>query len=179
MDNKTLRDLLGERLMIATRGYKNRSDFPREWNEEDPDSQFAMVLEDVDIIIGHLDELGILNRSNNLEVQAMTGAVQPPTVTYTSNSATTSVTYPAPTKTGITKSSTVNINLSAGSTLGELEEFVETLKELKVSPDDVVVSNPMNYSVTLLDCGVERIACGECNYMDYIIFPNDHECILD
>lgn len=193
MDNETLRDLLGEAVMFATRGYKNRTDSPREWDPNNDDSQFSMVLEDVDIVLARMEELGILPaRTDNINVQAgaMTGSLYPPTVTYAGGMAggngaggytTSTITFPSstPRATGIKKTATLTLELSAGSNLEELEEYVETLKSLGVSPDDVVVSSTMKYVVNLTDCGIERIDCGECGYNDYIIFPSDHECVLD
>lgn len=193
MDNETLRDLLGEAVMFATRGYKNRTDSPREWDESNDDSQFSMVLEDVDIVLARMEELGILPvRTDNINVQAgaMTGSLYPPTVTYAGGMAggggaggytTGKIRFPSPVsqETGVRKSAIITLELSAGSNLEELEEYVETLKALNVSPDDAVVSSSMKYVIKLTDCGIDRIDCGECGYEDYIIFPHDHKCVLD
>lgn len=161
MTNEQLRDVLGEHLMTTTRGYSaNRSIHSIEWDQDNPDSQFAIILEDVDLIIAKLEELGLLSLEHP---QAMTGVVQPVLTKRVKS---------------LTKTASVTVGIDKHATLDDLEEFVETLKALGVEPDQQVYKN---HELTLVfdDCGVERIKCGECGYEDVIIYPADHVCIFD
>ena len=166
MTNERLRDLLGEEVMTTTRGYpSDRTKHAIEWVEDNPDSQFSMVLEDVDTVLNKLRDLGYLQDIPNQE-SALLGVVSP-------------VSRTTRTVGGLRKNVLLSIELPAGSSLEELEEYVETLKALDVSPDEIVTASGMKYVVNLTDCGFERIACGECGYKDYLVFPHDHVCILD
>ena len=65
--------------LLEQRGFpRKQDDYDIEWDAKEPDSQYSMCYEDVEIVIDHLDKLGY-------EIVSKQVTSTPP-VTYSSNS---------------------------------------------------------------------------------------------
>ena len=55
MSREEMIDSIAEHVMINTRGYKGRHEWPNEWDKTCEDSQISMVIEDIEEILLHLE----------------------------------------------------------------------------------------------------------------------------
>ena len=142
---------LAERL-LAARGYTRENTNEIEWDMSNPDSQFAMAIEDAQIMLDANDQIDVEER-----LIALTGGMgnyfeSGPGIQgiYVDIPATVSNTGP-----NVQTFVQITHSLADNSTISELHEFFEKLKLLEL-PDDHRITGYLHTTITIEDAFVER-----------------------
>lgn len=176
MKREELIDLIAEHLMITTRGYKSKGDWPIEWDKERDDSQIAMVIEDVDAILTFLEKDYGYNfspktlTSTNSYVFGGSGGGGFSTGSTIYYSPATPV---EPEIDGVQTDVDIRIRTRKSPNLSEIKEFIERLELLGCDPTTEVVGS-LSFTKRIEDSMASRITCGDCGEDDVIL--SDHSC---
>lgn len=178
--NQLITDI-AEKVMIDSRGFdQDKTKYPLEWDETDPDSQLSMVIDDVALVFESLGYLGydLTKPASSGHYVTVNGQGTASTNTYgmgiTWGTTTLPTTPPEQTE-GVTTHVDISISTKKNPTVGDLKEFVSRLAALQVD-DETVVSGSIGYKHLVNDTHVERIECGECGKMDYLTYTDEHTC---
>lgn len=167
MNREAMIDKITEELMVNTRGYvRDRNKFPIEWDKNNPDSQFAMVAEDIEYALNVLDSLGYVIVKN------FNGTVDTGTSSSPSNNIHISNIEGG---SSVVTDVVMSVSTTENPTLGNLKEFVERLDRLSI-PDDAVIRGRVTKTVYLVDSSADRLECGDCEASDYIVYSVGHTC---
>ena len=164
-------DSIAEHIMITTRGYKSKNDWPIEWDKERDDSQIAMVIEDVECVLKVLeDKYGYrFEPTSNIFVTNST--------TYGSGSGSAYITYPSMQPEsdvdGVQTDVDIRIRTRKSPNLSEIKEFIERLELLGCEPTTEVVGS-LSFTKRIEDSMAHRITCGDCGEDDVLL--SDHSC---
>lgn len=172
MDRKELVARLAKKLMHAHGfGDDTRSTSPIEWDPDVKDSQYAMLLEDAEVVLNELEELDdvayeipeamtgglgnyIFNNANTTGTAVNSYIYTPPNVSI----------WPWPTPAenvavdpdpNVCTHVEITHRLANNSTLDEVHEWLEKAKCLEL-PGDTKITGSLHVSVSIRDAFVER-----------------------
>lgn len=159
---------IAEHMMLETRGFTKKNDFPLEWDTTHESSQISLVIDDINEILTFLEK----NYGYTFDYarkRSSTGTVHTTTTTYAPPPVIPSFDEPN----GVDVDVSVNIRTRHNPSLSEIKEFLHKADLIGANLEQRVTGHLL-LSTLLPDTVAYQIECGDCGEQDLII--ETHSC---